>query len=223
MRNKILFAGLVSIGLASTAHATKTCAGATCSVPDDCDCSTYQEQVLTNPDSGGEVPHTGELIFIFQKGNCARENSTKHGSLTHQVTWTKSVDLSFTVGVGGSASVKGSVGVPLLANAEATAGITSHIDSTVGGSVSQSTTDTATWQYDVPACEVHKENLLADWKEGSWTKSGYMKGYYYKSSDPFGPIQTVTCDNVSGNSDGASKYYSWDQESAPDEQCSSCN
>ena len=211
---------LLAIAFASQAHADKTCPGASCAVPDNAICSTYREQILTTPDSGSEVPHPGELIFLFAADNCHKENSNAKGSLTHSVSWTKSVGLSITAGVTVSASVKASVGLPLVGDAEATAGISSHLDGTTSGSASQTTTDTATWNYDIPACGAKSANLLGDWKSCSWSKTGNMKGYYFIDSS--GPVQTVTCMNVTGSSTGSSKYYSWTVSENADQKCSSC-
>jgi len=215
----VLGCGVISFALSADA---KTCSGASCAVPGDCDCSTYMEAVITDPTSGSEVTHTGEFLFLFSADNCHKENSNLKGTLNHTVTWTKTVTLSITAGTGVSASVKGEIGVPLLANAEATAGISSHLDATVSGSVSQTTTDSATWQYDVPACIWKGANLLGDWKTSAWTKTRYVKGYYYKSGDLNGPFQTVTCMNASGSSEGTSKYYTWGVSALADRNCSSC-
>lgn len=194
---------------------TKKCQN--CDVPRNADCNYYRE-VLVKGNLDGEEKKRKKTLHIFRADNCDPYTSNDTGTLSYSISWEKSVNHQVSAGASVSTEVKTAAGAGPLAKAEATAGMETHIEASVSNSDSTTTTLTATWNYDVPACEKHKAKLIGYWKDGTYSQSAWIEAIYYlKGSD--GPIQTTTCYQADANSKGLSQYYSWRVSRLPDEDC----
>ncbi len=194
---------------------TKKCQN--CDVPRNADCNFYRE-VIVKGELDGEEKKRKKTLFIFRADNCDPYTSNDTGTLSYSISWEKSVNHQVSAGASVSTEVKTAAGAGPLAKAEVTAGLQTSIEASQGGSKTVTTTLTATWDYDVPACERHKAKLIGYWKDGTYSQSAWIEAIYYlKGSN--GPIQTTTCYQADANSKGLSQYYSWRISRLPDENC----
>jgi hypothetical protein len=194
--------GILLMALTMQARADKTCSSAKCSVPNNCDCSTYQEQVINDPLNGLPVTHTGVVITAPSQSNCNQEPVPV--SFSQSFTDQHTVGGSVTLGYSTSAQVQASI----LGAATATAGCSASVSGTgsISGSASETTTISAG-----PITLSHGQGVTwtvtGDYKTGDFSTAARVKGYYYTTDDPYGPIHTVTCQEATGSASGQNQYY----------------
>ena len=168
---------------------TKKCQN--CDVPRNADCNFYRE-VIVKGDLDGEEKERKKTLHTFEAENCYSYNSNSTYTLSYSISWEKSVNHQVNAGASVSTEVKTAAGAEPLAKAGVTAGLQTSIEASRGSSETVTTTLTATWDYDVPACERHKAKLIGYWKDGTYSQSAWIEAIYYlKGSN--GPIQTTTC------------------------------
>ena len=184
---------------------TKKCQN--CDVPRNADCNFYREVIVKGELDGEEEEHE-KILRTWTVENCDSYTSNRKGTKSFSIEHERTVNHQVSGGVSVSTEVKTAAGAGPLAKAEATAGLQTSIEASQGGSETVTTTDTVTWDYDVPACEKHKAKIIVYWKDGTYSQRAYIKALYYlKNSN--GPIQTTTCYQADANSKGYSGYYDW--------------
>ena len=194
---------------------TKKCQN--CDVPRNADCNFYREVLVKGRLKGKEREHE-KILRTWEVKNCDSYASNRKGTKSFSIEHERTVNHQVSAGASVSTEVKTAAGAGPLAKAEATAGMETHIEASVSNSHSTTTTLTATWNYDVPACERHKAKLIGYWKDGTYSQRAYIKALYYLK-DSNGPIQTTICYQADANSKGLSQYYSWRISRLPDENC----
>jgi hypothetical protein len=122
-----------------------------------------------------------------------------------------------------NSSLKGGIGVPLLVNAELTAGITTGFSGTKDDSVTKTTTDSVTWDSDLPPCSKQTVLMKASWVEIKFEANAYVHSYYFENFGLFrdGFWGSTDCDSIKGSSTGERKYTSWGAVAGDMERC--CN
>lgn len=207
-----------------TAETTpKKCTGGTCDVPKSVDCSTYAEVIISSSISGKPIPQDRVVLAVWNPRNCTAEGGNQKSHYFKSISNSGTVDLHFTGTVTLNSSLKGWIGVPLLGKAELTAGITTAISTTVGGTATQTITDSATWDSDVPPCHQQTGRLLASWIDGKFSATAYVHSWYFDDVGFFkgGSWGSTDCDFITGDSFGVRKYTSWGVETGDMVRC--CN
>ena len=201
----------------------KKCTGGTCDVPQSVDCSTYAEVIISSPISGKPIAQDRVVLAVWNPRNCTAEGGNLKSHYFKSISISGTVRLAFTGTVTLNGSLKGSIGVPLLANAELTAGITTGLSVTADGSLTETVTDSATWDPDVPPCHQQTGRLLASWIDGKFGATAYVHSYYFENFGLFkgGSWGSTDCDFITGDSFGVRKYTSWGVETTDFERC--CN
>jgi len=206
-----------------TAATQKKCTGGTCDVPQSVDCSTYAEVIISSPISQTDIPHDQVVIAVWNPQNCKAESGNLKTIYTKSITFSGTVRLAFTGTVTLNSSLKGSIGVPLLANAELTAGITTGFSGTIDGSVTKSETDSVAWESDLPPCSKQTVLMKASWVEINFDANAYVHSWYFENFGLFkgGSWGSTDCDSIKGRSTGIRKYTSWGAVAGEMERC--CN
>ncbi len=184
-----------------TAYA-KSCGGQCSNLPSDADCSTYQEQVINGPLLGSAVATPGIVVYNNSIQNC--NENTVPGTFNVSFSDSSSISGSVTLGYSTTASVQaGLVGV-----AQVTAGATACVSAS--GTITGGSTTTCTMTVGPVNISPGKGVtciVTATKDNGSWSKTSYVKGYYYLTTDPYGPLHNVTCQNCEGSVGASSHYY----------------